>query len=49
MTIKENILKVQENILKAWAASDLAAPEVVLVAVSKTKPIELIKEALAGE
>ncbi len=48
MTIKENILKVQENILKAWAASDLAAPEVVLVAVSKTKPIELIKEALAG-
>lgn len=43
--IKENIQKVNENIKKACDASKRSINDVKLIAVSKTQPVELIKEA----
>ena len=45
--IKENIAKVQENIKNACIKSGRDVSEVTLIAVSKTKPIEAIYEAMA--
>ena len=46
MTIAQNIAEVKQNIVKAQAKSEFAAKDVLLMAVSKTKPVSLIKEAL---
>ena len=43
--IKENLSKVHENINKACKRAGRQPSEVTLIAVSKTKPIELIQEA----
>ena len=43
--IKENILKVNENIEKACKAVGRSRDEVALIAVSKTKPVEMLMEA----
>lgn len=45
--IKENIAKVQENIKNACIKSSRDVSEVTLIAVSKTKPVEAIYEAMA--
>lgn len=45
--IKENIAQVQENIKKACERSNRDTGEVTLIAVSKTKPVEAIYEAMA--
>lgn len=47
MSIGENIRKVKENIARAQARSPLAAKEIMLVGVSKTKPVSLIQQALS--
>ena len=50
MQIAEALLKVQDNIRRAQAASALAARQVQLLAVSKTQPTERIAEAVrAGQ
>ncbi len=46
--IRENIQAVQEQIAKTLAASGRAPQDARLIAVSKTKPIELIWEAYAA-
>ena len=46
MNIRDNIEAVRENILSAAARSGRDASEIKLVAVSKTKPVELIREAV---
>lgn len=46
--IRENMLRVQDNIQKACESSGRDASEVTLIAVSKTKPIELLREAYAA-
>lgn len=43
--IKENLKAVEENILKACDASGRKREEVVLIAVSKTKPVSMLQEA----
>lgn len=43
--IKENLSKVHENINKACKRAGRQPSEVTLIAVSKTKPMELIQEA----
>lgn len=43
--IKENLIKVQNNINEACKRSGRDAGEVQLIAVSKTKPLEMLKEA----
>lgn len=43
--IKENLLQVEEQIRGACAKSGRKEAEVTLIAVSKTKPVELLKEA----
>ena len=43
--IAENLQQVRENIRKAWEAVGRDSKEVSLVAVSKTKPVEMLKEA----
>lgn len=48
MQIAQALAQVHENIRRAQAASPHAAQEVRLLAVSKTKPIELITEAAAA-
>lgn len=45
--IKENIAKVEENIAKACEKGNRSLEEVTLICVSKTKPVECIKEAYA--
>ena len=45
--IKENIEQVESNIAKACARAGRNRSEVTLIAVSKTKPIEDIQEAIA--
>ncbi len=47
MTVAENIKKVQADIEAARERSRFAAPSVLLLAVTKTHPVELIKEAAA--
>lgn len=43
--ITENLKQVEENICNACIRSGRAREEVTLIAVSKTKPIEMLKEA----
>ena len=43
--IAENLQQVRENIRKACEAVGRDSKEVTLVAVSKTKPVEMLKEA----
>lgn len=47
MEIKENIEQVKENIRAAALEAGRAPEEVTLIAVSKTKPVSMIKEAYA--
>ena len=44
--IKENIKKVEENIVQACERAGRDPKEVTLIAVSKTKPNEMIEEAI---
>jgi pyridoxal phosphate enzyme (YggS family) len=46
--IKENILAIQQSIAKTCAKSGRKASEVMLLAVSKTKPVEDIEAAYAA-
>lgn len=47
--ISENIRKVEQNIADACVRADRDSKEVTLIAVSKTKPVEALKEAyMAG-
>ncbi len=46
--IRENLLQVQEDIEKACEISGRDASGVTLIAVSKTKPVELLREAYAA-
>ena len=43
--IKENLSEVKNNIKEACARSGRATEEVTLIAVSKTKPVEMLQEA----
>ena len=43
--IKENLSEVKNNINEACARSGRATEEVTLIAVSKTKPVEMLQEA----
>lgn len=43
--IRENLEKVQNNILTACTKANRSANDVTLIAVSKTKPVELLQEA----
>ena len=45
--IRENLVKVAENIKTACKRAGRKPEEVTLIAVSKTKPMEMIEEALA--
>jgi len=45
--IRENLLKVEENIKKACEHAGRNPEEVTLIAVSKTKPMDMIEEAIA--
>ena len=50
MRIAENLKQVHENIVKACEAAGRDPKEVTLIAVSKTKPAEMLREAYdAGE
>ena len=44
--LKENLYQVQENMKEACRRSGRAESDVTLIAVSKTKPVELIQEAI---
>ena len=44
--INENISKIRENIVKACEKAGRNPEEVTLIAVSKTKPVSAIEEAL---
>lgn len=46
--ITENLNEVRENIRRACAKAGRAEDEVTLIAVSKTKPLSMIKEAYAA-
>lgn len=43
--IKEHLMEVQENIRSACAKCGRSPEEVTLIAVSKTKPVEILQEA----
>ena len=45
--IKENLAQVEKNIRQACEKAGRAREEVTLIAVSKTKPVPLIREAMA--
>lgn len=45
--IKENLIEVKDNIENACARSGRTTEEVTLIAVSKTKPVEMLEEAYA--
>ena len=45
ITIDKNIMKVEENIKAACKRAGRACEDVTLIAVSKTKPISMLKEA----
>lgn len=47
ITIKENIQAVKETIARACEKSGRKAEDVTLIAVSKTKPVEMLMEAYA--
>lgn len=44
MTIKENLAQVEERVLAACERAGRSREEVTLIAVSKTKPIEMLQE-----
>ncbi|MCR5797875.1 MAG: YggS family pyridoxal phosphate-dependent enzyme [Eubacterium sp.] len=44
--VKENLVKVEENIQKACQKAGRDRSEVTLIAVSKTKPIEMMEESI---
>ena len=44
--ILENLKQVEENIQNACARSGRSRSEVTLIAVSKTKPVSMIEEAM---
>lgn len=44
--VRENLIKVQQKIDEACERSGRDPKEVTLIAVSKTKPIEMIEEAI---
>lgn len=44
--VKENLITVEEKIRKACERSGRNRDEVTLIAVSKTKPVEMIREAM---
>ena len=46
--IKENLKQVEENIVQACKRAGRNPEDVTLIAVSKTKPIEMIEEAFAA-
>ena len=43
--LKENLAKVEENIQAACDRAGRKREEVTLIAVSKTKPVEMLQEA----
>jgi len=47
VSVKDNLALVQQQITQAAIQSGRTPEEIQLIAVSKTKPVELIKEALA--
>ena len=47
MSIADNIKKIQENISKAALASGQKPEDIRLVAVSKTQPVDYIRQAIA--
>ena len=49
MSVKDNLALVQQQITQAAIQSGRTPEEIQLIAVSKTKPVELIKEALAAK
>ena len=46
-TIQQNIAEVEKRVADAAARAGRKREDVLLLAVSKTKPVELIKEAVA--
>ena len=44
--VTENLLAVEENIQRACQRAGRDRKEVTLIAVSKTKPVEMIQEAM---
>ena len=49
MSVKDSLVKVQQQITQAAIQSGRTPEDIQLIAVSKTKPVELIKEALAAK
>ena len=49
MSVKNSLVKVQQQITQAAIQSGRTPEEIQLIAVSKTKSVELIKEALAAK
>ena len=49
MSIKNNLAKVHQQITQAAVQAGRSPKEIQLIAVSKTKPVDLIKEALAAK
>ena len=47
--VTENLKKVEERIEKACSRSGRNREDVTLIAVSKTKPIEMIEEAMESD
>jgi len=47
MNIKENLEKIQETIAQAAQKSGRSPQEITLVAVTKTMPVEIIKQAIS--
>ena len=47
--LKDNLMEVQKRILKACERSGRIPEDVTLIAVSKTKPVEMIEEILAEQ
>ena len=44
--VKENLAEVEQKILEACKKSGRSRDEVTLIAVSKTKPVSMIEEAM---
>ena len=42
--LKENLINVENNIMKACEKAGRNRSEVTLIAVSKTKPVEMLQE-----
>ncbi|MEZ7853452.1 MAG: YggS family pyridoxal phosphate-dependent enzyme [SAR324 cluster bacterium] len=49
MSVKDSLVKVQQQITQAAIQSGRTPEDIQLIAVSKTKSVELIKEALAAK